>query len=1107
MMIDYIEIPCMICRSEAGSDTFKELLKNEVDGKIDLDHLREVYKKDPLEFIKLSQELSFRGCIFKLGSPNNLLQNLHFLEDEEYIFVKENKFRYKTFNFDKYKLGDLVSKYKINDDSFFNFVPVEGFKIFNNYIDICELREDLISCGFSLKSAVEIKDIKFDEVEVSEKNNQTTLEKSIDTESDSEHNKCLDKNNLDSCQKDTEELLIEDYFSENTFNSFREYSKAINITNVSEIDEEIMEGYAKWPSVGAKKVSNLKERLESIKNDNYIVTLGRQGEDEINFENIEETPIEKIFCEFQHRAFILFCRNEGVHNLGNINGELLDRFSKSRGVGVKKVETVREILEKYITIDKENLEYDFDKPIRIEDKWIGILENVKVSNIAEILGLPWELGEEWTLGYIQGKTLEELSLTETTIYKQLIAVVKRVNAQKNINEILTESRAVLKENEVKCINLRYGNGYTLEQAGNELGLTRERVRQIVAKAISKVNNNSKALDIGIAMDLTFYGKSFCLTEEFYELAGEDNFLIAKAINTEELFNICKSLDIIYFEDIEQLNLNIDKVISSLPDVFKFYDKLDEIIEMLSEFGILDIDIEKIERLLEFNDYRQYGEYFSKFKLNYVDIFEIIFRDYLDEPMYLDENSYEKLAKLYKIHFDLILDNGLRATDARIRDVENIVLVNRKTFLHIDKLSIEESTINRVRELIDAELVEKSTVSAQFILEKNLDELSAIGVENKYLLYTIASYYLSHLYKIGKGNTLDISNSLEELKQSREEKVLELVHQNNGKISKDEILAITEWPQIKLEDTLSKSKELIKVAHYVSTAEYLGLNEDLKKIIHDVILGEINKNGFVVSASLYDDLVIIPEIYDFFDRNSITKGDHLAPIAKYVVPELRGNTYFFSLEGSKFRNFNDVILDRFPEICTKDEIKDILECFGFKGKTLTAFINDMISSGNYIKISSDEYISSSKFNIEDDVIEELLRFIEEKFEDKEYLSLNALTGFKRKLPSIDYSWDIYLIESILTKHGYRKVERTFFDTRTERLILVRESSPIMKFDELVYYILKNEYKGIMHEVKIFDFLCEIGVIFNYEKRSQKRIPFDLYKSDKFSIDEFGRVELL
>lgn len=1110
-MIDYIEIPYISNGGEVGSDNFKELIKNEINGKIDLDYLREVYKRDQVEFIKLSQELSFRGCTFKLRSPNNLLQNLQFSDVGKYIFTKENICRYERFNFDKYKLGDLVGKYKINDDRFFNFVPVEGFKIFNKYIDINELQEDLILCGFSLKSIEEIESIKFDEVVDSEQKKKITSEKDIDTRKDSQHNEYLDGSNTNDGNKNTEdlqELLIEDYFSENTFNTFREYSKEINIINISEINEETIEGYSRYPTVGIKKVSNVRERLKSIKDNRYtLVNEEKNGVNEINFDNIEDTPIEKIFYDSSQRLFISFCKNEGVYNLGDINGELLDRFSKSRGAGVKRVEVVKKILDKYMNIDKENLKYDFDKPIFIQEQWIEILKDVQVSSIAQVLYLPWELNEEWTLNDIQGKTLEEISLIDSN-YKQLIAIVKRINRQKSINEIITESKGTLKEGQFKAINLRYGNGYTLEQVGSELNVTRERARQLIAKGISKINNNSKELDIDIAIKLSFYGKSFCLMEEFYDIVGDENFLIAKAIiNSEELFSICKSLDIIYFYDLEELNQNINNVVSLLPDSFKFYNQLYEIIDMLGEFGIADLDIEKIERLLEFYDYRQYGEYFAKFKLNYIDVFQIIFTEYLDEPLYLDQSGYEYLAKLCKCHLNWNLDSGLRAAEARVRDNESIVLVNKKTFLHIDKLEIYQDTIDKIKELLDLELAEKSTVSAQFILEKYFNELIAIGVANKYLLYFITTYYLSHLYKTGKGNTLEISNSLEELKQSREEKVLELIHGNGGKISKDEILAITEWPQMKLEDTLSKSKKLIKVAYYVSTAEYLGLNYDLKKIIYDVILGEINKNGFLVSTKLYNDLVIIPEVYDFFDRNNITNGEQIGAIAKYVVPKLRGNSYFFFMEGTKVRNFNDVILDRFPEVCTKVQIKETLELFGFKGKSLTAFINDMISSGNYIKISSDEYICSSKFNIEDNIIEELIKFIEDRFGDKEYLSLNTLAGFKRKLPSVNYSWDIYLIESILTKNGYRKVERTFFDTRTERLILVRESSQIMKFDELAYYILKNEYEGIMHEVKIFEFLCNIGVIFNDENKYEKKIPFDLYKSDKFSIDEFGRVELL
>ena len=66
-------------------------------------------------------------------------------------------------------------------------------------------------------------------------------------------------------------------------------------------------------------------------------------------------------------------------------------------------------------------------------------------------------------------------------------------ANQILKEQLSEIIATLTDREQKIIRLRFGIGggrpHTLEEVGNEFDVTRERIRQIEAKALSKLRKN------------------------------------------------------------------------------------------------------------------------------------------------------------------------------------------------------------------------------------------------------------------------------------------------------------------------------------------------------------------------------------------------------------------------------------------------------------------------------------------------------------------------------------------------------------------------------------------------------------------------------------------
>ena len=122
------------------------------------------------------------------------------------------------------------------------------------------------------------------------------------------------------------------------------------------------------------------------------------------------------------------------------------------------------------------------------------VDKVKValdmSQAVSSLDIPVSEDEETTIGDLQA---------DPGAKNLMSALIEEANRQ-----IIETVFATLNEREANVLRLRFGmdvnHAYTLEEIGNELGITRERVRQIETRAIKKLRNPMRTAILKEALD-------------------------------------------------------------------------------------------------------------------------------------------------------------------------------------------------------------------------------------------------------------------------------------------------------------------------------------------------------------------------------------------------------------------------------------------------------------------------------------------------------------------------------------------------------------------------------------------------------------------------------
>lgn len=914
----------------------------------------------------------------------------------------------------------------------------------------------------------------------------------------------------DSTGTNVEELIstitIPQLFEDNKYKIFRKFCERKQLTLISDITPDILEKFKRTPGVGSGKLRAVEDRLEEF-NRLGVHLLPVQSLDpeapaiELTNKYAGDQEISQLFYENGFNKFRNFCEEKGIKTVGQLKQKHLDAFSSSPGIGSKKVQDVLELLVNYAKTADESIPSKFELGELFDSikKW-------HVSSLLKLFDFQMISNSSVKVEDIQGENFENFE-GEFDV-RTLMEFSNKLSSLKLPKTLADGIPEVIKDTEMSVIQSRFVNKWTLEETGQLLGATRERIRQVEAKAINKIFNYLKINQFSLIVKLLSNSQILIPEKEVLGLIGEDNSYLSEVLKDKNsIFTYFDKMGVFCCDPEECQNFNeiVEEYIFDLPEIFYFIEYQSFFEEMLEKVGVKEPALEMIHKVLQSYGLHQYDELYSRSKLSISDILEQLFRKYILHPLRIDEASIGRLKELALEHFNYHLEGSVRSIDARLRDVSNIMLVESNTYQWFDSEQFDQTLVSLVDAYLKQRFFEVNVINIDEVYRAFEDQLENYRVISKLHLYSIIKYFLDDEYSIGKGNTLNIYQKDAD-KTDRKETILEAVRNLGGTCSKDELTELLRVPMYRIDQAISVSEQLIPWgSNQVKLFKSIGLTNQEKEGLLALVNRSL-KDGYTTAGILYKELMFDRSLAGLIGKGIDTNAK-LAAVIKKLKPNIKGHINFLYVEGSHLTSFDEVILSTFNEGASRREIHDFAKEHGYSEVMASNLIGSLLEQELLIEVDFDRVYPVNKFHIPDEVVQTLTAFIEQHMQGKRYISLNHLTGYMKKLPVIPFRWNPFVMRSILVKHGFRQISKIHRDYRYDKILLVKEPSEIQTFEELVYLVLKEEYEGNMHEVKVYEFLVERGILREQDSDYDKVLPSEIKdRGNLISVNNIGIVTL-
>lgn len=550
------------------------------------------------------------------------------------------------------------------------------------------------------------------------------------------------------------------------------------------------------------------------------------------------------------------------------------------------------------------------------------------------------------------------------------------------------------------------NKYTLEQVGLELGITRERVRQIESKTKRTFSRYHKHVRVISKISAERNGDQILTPAEIGEYCGQEIrellFLLQSCEGVNYTYD--RQLDVFVLGS-DSISERVNQYIEGLPDIVRI-DQLANILSAAEEDD--ELPAETVEKAF-MDAYRITGNLYHRYRLSLATIYKKILEKFYPNGLRIyDANEIKRFrATISNEYGDVGLPQNDRALAARIASI--CILCGRGVYKLRQEKYIPKELASRIHKyIIDGNSPIFMTNTLFSVFE---DELTEAGVTNKYYLQGILHELFEDEFSFRRDYV-----SKDAGVTSVYSAIVEYIKKSQYPISK--ALVQTEFPgitEIVINFATSDPNILNYFGEYLH-ASHLKLTDLDKDYLHSLLCRLLSDGQALHSKDVFD--IINHERAEILKRNAALSQYSSFSILEYLFrDEFQFSRPYIALSGIDIgrpaERLHDLIysVDEF-EI---SEITDFAKENRYQIQSILEFVNSC--NDEFLLINKTTMMRISMIGASKEVAVIVDEMLSTKIERViPIYDISVWSSF----PKLNVPWTEWLLYSLLNKWG-EKVE--------------------------------------------------------------------------------------